>query len=72
MVLCVFYFPLPNTNTKKPVCNCTTVATKLLFFTTNIRFKSTDPTFLARELDKYHGFKDYKDGGVNLDKIIKF
>jgi hypothetical protein len=68
---CLFYKPI-TLGVLDPGCNCTTVATGVFNRVTGIKMFTTTPTSVAKEIDKYHGYSDWVDGGVGLYLDARF
>jgi hypothetical protein len=62
---CLYYKPV-TLGVADLGCNCTTVSTGMFNRVTGIKMIQTTPTAVAKEIDKYHGYSDWLDGGVGL------
>jgi hypothetical protein len=68
---CFYYNPVTN-GVMDPGCNCTTVSTAMFNRVTGLKFYFPNPTALAQEIDRFHGYGDWFDGGVGLSTPVRF
>jgi hypothetical protein len=67
---CLAYNPVTS-GVLNPTCNCTTVSAAMFHRVTGLKFYLPNPTALSQEIDRFHGYGDWFDGGVGLSIPVR-